>query len=93
MSLLEDVFSLTKEEQIALLDELEKKASVPSPIALPQEVIETFELPDEIDIEEELAKIKEIVLAEIQSVTINAPKGDKVIRETKGTKVMLVLGV
>jgi len=84
MSLLEDVFSLTKKEQIALLEELEKKASAPSPIALPQEVIETFELPDEIDIEDELAKIKEIVLAEIQSVTINAPKGDKGDKGDKG---------
>jgi hypothetical protein len=84
MSLLEDVFSLTKKEQIALLEELEKKASAPSPIALPQEVIDTFELPDEIDIEDELAKIKEIVLAEIQSVTINAPKGDKGDKGDKG---------
>jgi hypothetical protein len=84
MSLLKKVFSLTKEEQTTLLKELEKKAATSSPIALPKEVIETLEAPEEVNLEVELANIKQEVLSEVQAIQITAPKGDKGEKGDKG---------
>lgn len=77
MSLLDSIFNMTKEEQKSLLESLETSISVPSPIVLPKEVIDSFELPTEVDIEVELSNIKESLLAEIKAIEIHAPKGDK----------------
>jgi hypothetical protein len=86
MSILEKVFNLTKEEQIALLADLEGSASSVSPVSLPKDTFELYELPPDVDLEAELAKIKEVVIAEVQSIQINAPKGDRGPKGDKGDK-------
>lgn len=86
MSILKEVFSLSKEEQEALLNSLEKKAKEKSPTFLPQEVVDTFELPDEIDLEKEFNTLKDAIYAEVKAITITAPKGDKGDKGPKGDK-------
>lgn len=71
MSILETVFNLTKEEQIALLQQMEGISAVST-----IEIINSDDYEDEsIDIAQELSNIKQELFAEVQNITITAQQG------------------
>lgn len=71
---LSEIFALTKEEQFALLAQLEASGVDVSVDTLDNEDVEIDDTP-EIDLEQELQAIRTLVLDEIAKVEITAPKG------------------
>ena len=71
---LSDIFALNKEEQFALLAQLQANGADVSVDILDNEDVEVDDTP-EIDLEQELLAIRTLVLEEISKVEVVAPKG------------------